>query len=442
MYRLYYLIRPLMARYRWLRIVLHWLIAKFPLLLIPLQRNQRAHYAELKSSRERNVILVDVTHLARTGLHTGIQRVVRSIYNELKELAPNGIDVEPVCLMAEGGFWHFRYYDLDLGVQGAEVVVPRQGDIFLGVDLNASVIHASKVGLFDDWRKRGAKNLFVVHDILPITHPHWWEGGTSHRHEEWLRAILGSADVVVSVSKSTQNEVIRWAQQASVDTSNVRFDWFHLGANFDSSANESEAKTVKASDVDQSVVKLLHEKETFLVVGTLEPRKGHMQCLKAFELLWEKESDVHLVFVGCEGWLVNKLIKKINSHPELGNRLFWLDGISDEYLTELYRASTCLVQPSNGEGFGLSVIEGAYYGLPIILRDIPIFRELADNHAAFFKGDAPFELAAAVESWLCVYRKQQHASSSDLEWNTWRDSALQLNNILKEVTSVREQEDV
>jgi glycosyltransferase involved in cell wall biosynthesis len=442
MYRLYNLIRPLIARYKWLRVALHWLAAKFPFLLIPLQRNQEVKYAKLKSSRERNVILIDITHLAKTGLHTGIQRVVRSIYNELKELAPSDIDVEPVCLMADGGFWHFRYYDLDLGVQGSEVVVPIQGDIFLGVDLNASIIHASKVGLFDDWRKRGIKNLFVVHDILPITHPHWWEGGASHRHEEWLRAVLDAADVVVSVSKSTQDEVIRWTQKASVDTSNVRFDWFHLGANFDNAIKVSEEKPVTTSDVDQSVVKLLHEKETFLVVGTLEPRKGQMQCLNAFELLWEKESDVHLVFVGCEGWMVNELVKKINGHPELGNRLFWLDGISDEYLTEVYRASTCLVQPSHGEGFGLSVIEGAYYGLPIIARDIPIFRELADNHAAFFKGETPFELAAAIESWLCVYRKQQHATSSGLEWNTWRDSALQLSNIVKEVTNVREQADV
>ena len=140
--------------------------------------------------------------------------------------------------------------------------------------------------------------------------------------------------------------------------------------------------------------------------------------------------------------MVDKLVKKINGHPELGNRLFWLDGISDEYLTEVYRASTCLVQPSHGEGFGLSVIEGAYYDLPIIARDIPIFRELADNHAAFFKGESSFELAAVIESWLRVYREQQHVTSSGLEWNTWRDSALQLNNILKEVTSMREQEDV
>ena len=442
MYRLYNFIRPLSARYKWLKITLHWLVAKFPFLLIPLQRNQRIKYDQLESSRENNVILIDVTHLVASGLHTGIQRVVRSIYNELKELAPGGIDVEPVCLTVDGDFWHFRYYDLDLGVQSSEVVVPSQGDIFLGADLNAAIIHASKVGLFDDWRKRGAINLFVVHDILPITHPHWWDGDVSHQHEKWLRAILDSADVVVSVSKSTQDELIRWTQQSSIDTSHVHFDWFHLGANFDNAVKVSEEKPAKASDIDRSVVKLLHGKETFLVVGTLEPRKGHAQCLDAFELLWEKGSDVHLVFVGCEGWRVDKLVKKINGHPELGNRLFWLDGISDEYLTEVYRASTCLVQPSHGEGFGLSVIEGAYYDLPIIARDIPIFRELADNHAAFFKGESSFELAAVIESWLRVYREQQHVTSSGLEWNTWRDSALQLNNILKEVTSMREQEDV
>ena len=45
--------------------------------------------------------------------------------------------------------------------------------------------------------------------------------------------------------------------------------------------------------------------------------------------------------------------------------------------------------PSEGEGFGLPVAEAAWYGCPLLLRDIPVFRELADGHATFFTGLAP-----------------------------------------------------
>ena len=56
--------------------------------------------------------------------------------------------------------------------------------------------------------------------------------------------------------------------------------------------------------------------------------------------------------------------------------MLWLEGISDEYLDKVYAASTCLIAASEGEGFGLPLIEAAQHKLPIIARDIPVFREV------------------------------------------------------------------
>ena len=39
------------------------------------------------------------------------------------------------------------------------------------------------------------------------------------------------------------------------------------------------------------------------MVGTVEPRKGHLQALAAFDLLWQMHKDVRLLVVGREGWL-------------------------------------------------------------------------------------------------------------------------------------------
>jgi pyridoxamine-phosphate oxidase len=61
--------------------------------------------------------------------------------------------------------------------------------------------------------------------------------------------------------------------------------------------------------------------------------------LAAFELLWRQQVDVNLVIVGKKGWMVDELAERISSHVELGQRLFWLDGISDEYLESRPRES-------------------------------------------------------------------------------------------------------
>jgi glycosyltransferase involved in cell wall biosynthesis len=168
------------------------------------------------------------------------------------------------------------------------------------------------------------------------------------------------------------------------------------------------------------------------MVGTIEPRKGHLQSLGAFEQLWRDGSDLNLVIVGSEGWkslpdssrrTIPEIVHRLRTHPELNSRLFWLEGISDEYLEKVYAASTCLIAASEGEGFGLPLIEAARHKLPILARDIAVFREVAGEHAAYFSGLQPDDLARAIKDWLSLYREGTHPRSDAMPWITWKESA-------------------
>jgi len=162
------------------------------------------------------------------------------------------------------------------------------------------------------------------------------------------------------------------------------------------------------------------------MVGTIEPRKGYSQTLSAFEQLWVQELGINLVIVGKQGWMVDSLVEKLSHHPELGKRLIWLEGISDEYLNKVYNACTCLIVASEGEGFGLPLIEAAQRKLPIIARDIPVFREVAAEHAFYFKGLEPEQLAIVIQHWLTLYANETHTLSNSMPWQTWKQSAEKL----------------
>ena len=95
----------------------------------------------------------------------------------------------------------------------------------------------------------------------------------------------------------------------------------------------------------------------------------------------------------------------------------------DHYLKVVYEKTACLIAASEGEGFGLPLIEAAQHGVPIIARDIPIFREVAGEGAYFFSGLAPLELGRAVVSWLALYKEGRHPKSSSIEWASWETSA-------------------
>ncbi|MFA2151459.1 glycosyltransferase, partial [Escherichia coli] len=82
--------------------------------------------------------------------------------------------------------------------------------------------------------------------------------------------------------------------------------------------------------------------------------------------LWSEGYDFQLCIVGKQGWNVESLISEIKNSDELNNKLFWLQNISDEYLDAIYANACALIFASNGEGFGLPLIEAAQKNIPLI----------------------------------------------------------------------------
>jgi glycosyltransferase involved in cell wall biosynthesis len=111
-------------------------------------------------------------------------------------------------------------------------------------------------------------------------------------------------------------------------------------------------------------------------------------------------------------------------------KLFWLAGISDEYLEKIYKASTCLIAASEGEGFGLPLIEAAQHKISIVARDIPVFREVAGEHAYYFAGLAAEDLAGAIQQWLALHASDDAPGSDAMPWLTWKQSARQLIDVV------------
>jgi glycosyltransferase involved in cell wall biosynthesis len=168
------------------------------------------------------------------------------------------------------------------------------------------------------------------------------------------------------------------------------------------------------------------------MVGTLEPRKAHAQALAAFEALWDGGTDVTLVVAGKAGWMVESLVKRLNQHPERGQRLLWIESATDDELQSLYEASSGVLMASQGEGFGLPLVEAATHRRPILARDLPVFREVAGEHATYFSGLSAASLAAALASWLIALNNGSAPKSDAVRHLTWDESSRWLTEIILE----------
>lgn len=370
-------------------------------------------------------LFVDISELAQFDVRTGVQRVVRSILKELLESPPEGYVVAPVYAVADTpGYRYARHFTARFrGVASDlndEPIDHRPGDIFLGLDLQPKVVAAHKEYLAS-LHHDGVRILFAVYDLLPVLMSYAFPPNAGMDHKTWLETLM-CFDGAVCISHSVANELADWQRvQGPQRLRPFKISWFHLGADV-----ENSVPTRGLPDDAKRVLQKLMHSPTFLLVGTLEPRKGQAQALGAFELLWKQGVNAILVIVGKQGWMVEQLAERLRQHAELNKRLFWLEGISDEYLEKVYAASTCLIAASKGEGFGLPLIEAAQHRLHIIARDIPVFREVAGNHAFYFSGTSPDALADAIRSWMVSKSEGKAPTSDAMPWLTWAESTREL----------------
>ncbi|TPJ55412.1 glycosyltransferase [Mesorhizobium sp. B2-1-5] len=383
-------------------------------------------------TRERASLFIDITYLRTFDLRTGIQRVVRSVLNEWFAHPNRDFRIEPVFLSG-GQFFHAKRYTAQFvgGDENAfedEPVTFCAGDIFLGLDLNPDTRSTEAAPAFHQMRLFGVKIVFLIYDILPVLHPEWWPAGGSDTHRAWLVNSLVVADQLVTISKAVTDDVEEFfAAEFPPGSKKPEIGHFHLGADIGRSN-----PTRGLPDSAIGILDAIASTPTFLMVGTIEPRKGYGQVLDAFDILWGKGVSVNLAIIGNQGWMTEVVADRMRLHPENGKRLFWLNSVSDEYLERLYAASACLVAASEGEGFGLPLIEAAQHKLPIIARDISVFREVAGDHAYYFVGSAGADLADSICEWLTLFRSGQHPRSDNMPWLTWAQSARQLLDLILE----------
>ncbi len=382
-----------------------------------------------RASRVRQ-LLVDVSITVVRDHKTGIQRVVRSLVGQLIAHPPAGFRIEPVYGTATGVYRYARRFTTHLlGLEAPafedEPIEYYPGDIFLGLDC-APGIWQLNTALFEQFRNLGMNLYFLVYDVLPLIMPARFPTVYHDIFCRWFDILPNIAAGVICISRAVVDDLAEWLEaRRSGPARPFKIGYFHLGADIAASFPTAGLE----EDCDEHL-RAFSARPTFLMVGTVEPRKGHAQAVAAFEQLWAEDIEINLAIFGKQGWAVELLLEHLRNHPERGKRLFWFNGGSDEMLLRLYEHATSLLMASEAEGFGLPLIEAAQHRLPIIARDLPVFREVAGEHAFYFNGFAPDDLATALRTWLALWDRDAAPMSDGMPWLTWQQSTAQLLDVI------------
>jgi len=375
-------------------------------------------------------LIVDATSTYRVDHKTGIQRVVKNICANLTTLKGEDDGIPRVVAYSDSPDGWFRIPNT-LEKATDDNAFTEQARLEFTPDDRILMLDSSwefyryHYQTLRSARLRGAAVISCLYDTIPLRFPSFCSPVMPPIFSSWFQSALSYSTAFVCISKAVADELVSILEAIQFPRE-MKIGYWHLGADF-ISANESVVDVASRN-----------EQPSFLMVGTLEPRKGHVVALRAFDALWNEGVDVKLTIVGKPGWGVENLIRRIEGHAEFGKRLLWFNGISDEELQKTYSDSDALIAASYAEGFGLPIVEAAHFGKAVIASDIPVFREVTgrgQNCSFFTSGSSP-ALTEAIRSFLKANGDRStntdHRPTTDTisQTTSWKESAEELSRLV------------
>jgi alpha-1,2-rhamnosyltransferase len=270
-------------------------------------------------------------------------------------------------------------------------------------------------------KAQGVKITAVVYDIIPLTHPEFFQKRLCDIYAKWFAWVVERADGFACISRTVRDE-LREAVAGRIGqerSERLTYSYFHLGTELDLREN-SGGRPGELTDI------FADPASVFLMVGTLEPRKNHAYVLDVFDKLWLEGSESKLCLVGGIGWKCEASADRIRHHPHNGSKLFWFAKLDDDGLDYAYRHADALLISSHAEGFGLPIVEALQRGLPVMAGDLPVFREVGGDFVAYFDLTDPKSLEGLVTSYQRDKADLAPRPLAEWRWIDWKDSANQL----------------
>jgi glycosyltransferase involved in cell wall biosynthesis len=329
-----------------------------------LDNNILKNTSRQKSSNSRKIrILLDARKILDGGIGTYIQNLIRGLTLlediELSVLASNP---SPVILQ--------QFKEIQIISDNAKLYSVDEL-FFLPKRIDFTKFDVFHVPHFTLPFRVPIPTVVTIHDLIHVYHPervyYPWVAAP------WIRSTLKRAHRIISVSKSTYEDINNFVSGSQKVMQKVRVVPNAINPMlFTENLESKESSQFRSRNLG---------KYFFCMASNLKPHKGLIDLLHAFEILLIKikedgiASDIKLVLAG-QG------IEKLVNHDELLEKASQLRGVNilgqvnEEELKCLYQNALALVVPSTTEGFCLPVLEAQSLGTPVVCRPVPALKEL------------------------------------------------------------------
>lgn len=326
-----------------------------------------------------------VNLLQTTGTKGGIEIYARELYRAMAELAPamDFVGYASTELMAADHSW-FPGEMVASDISGENRLAWARGELFAvsraAARLGADLIHGPAMfgPLFS-----AVPVVITVHDLLYFSHPELMQTKLFTGPVKWMEKRGASrATRLITISEYSAAAIRRYLHFPA-----DRIDVIPLAARTDPAA---------------AAVSAVRNVDTFLAMGQRSPYKDFDTIVRAWSLIPANERPRLVITGGGPDDPLRPLVDKLG----LGDSIDLLAWVPRDELERLVASATALIDSTLATGFSLPAVEAMNVGLPVVLADTEVFREVAGDAADYFGPGNPADLARAVRQLVRDPRRQ------------------------------------
>ncbi|MDA1184111.1 MAG: glycosyltransferase family 1 protein [Acidobacteria bacterium] len=218
----------------------------------------------------------------------------------------------------------------------------------------------------------------AIHDVSFAAHPEWFTWRQGIRRRALTRLTARKAARVITISEFSKREIAR-----------------HLGI------DAGKIDVIYPGTVDRRPDSTTTTAEpTLLYVGSLFNRRHIPELIDGFARLARRMAGTRLEIVGDNRTVPHVDIDGLASASGVGDRIACRTYLPEDALASLYARARAFVFLSEYEGFGLTPLEALSAGIPIVVLDTPVSREVYGDAALYLPRPDPALIEAALERVL------------------------------------------
>lgn len=205
----------------------------------------------------------------------------------------------------------------------------------------------------------------------------------------WSTAFaLKHAKKIITVSEFTKNEILNLYPETKLDKITV----VHNGYN-----QELFYPINDEQKINEVLNKYGITKPFFLYVGRLEKKKNTPALIEALSIVRENNPEIKekLVLIGNASFGFDEVKYTITGF-NLNQEVCIPGWVEEKDLPYIYNAASAFIFPSKHEGFGIPVLESLACGLPTVVSNLDVLREIAGDSVLYFDQEDKQSIAAAM----------------------------------------------